>query len=248
METPLLGFEPHCLLAAMQRRPLAMNTSQGRSFLETPPWFELSGDYLMRCAISARVPSISPSLRHRGRAWLGVAVCACMLASASAQDKPPAAPSKAIESQSAHADAVVAAKIPDVSKEAVVFDKLITRIREEADGTGTRETTARIRILADAGVKEMAVLAFTYTASNQQVDIGYVRVLKPDGVFVFLDAVLNPKRRFSVWFWKLDNGKWPRSTEALEGGHQGELHGAGDRTVLVDPQRDPGDVSPTMST
>lgn len=107
-----------------------------------------------------------------------------MLSSASAQDKPPAAPSKAIESQSAHADAAVAAKIPDVSKEAVVFDKLITRIREEADGTGTRETTARIRILADAGVKEMAVLAFTYTASNQQVDIGYVRVLKPDGSVV----------------------------------------------------------------
>ena len=73
------------------------------------------------------------------------------------------------------------------------------------------------------------------------------RVLKPDGVFVFLDAVLNPKRRFSVWFWKLDNGKWPRSTEALEGGHQGELHGAGDRTVLVDPQRHPCDVYPTMS-
>ena len=65
-----------------------------------------------------------------------------------------------------------------------MFDKLITHIREESDGTGTRQTTARIRILADAGVKDMAVLTFTYTASNQQVDIGYVRVIKPDGSVV----------------------------------------------------------------
>ena len=39
-------------------------------------------------------------------------------------------------------------------------------------------------MLADVGVKEMAVLTFTYTSSNQQVDIGYVRVKKPDGTVV----------------------------------------------------------------
>jgi hypothetical protein len=73
---------------------------------------------------------------------------------------------------------------PDFAKEALVFDKLLTRVREEADGTGTRETTARVRILADAGVKSMAVLSFTYTASNQQIDVAYVRVIKPDGSVV----------------------------------------------------------------
>ena len=77
-----------------------------------------------------------------------------------------------------------AASRGDFSKEALVFDKMLTSIREEADGTGTRQTTARIRILADAGVKEMAVLTFTYTAMNQQVDIAYVRVIKPDGTVV----------------------------------------------------------------
>jgi len=65
---------------------------------------------------------------------------------------------------------------------------MYSRIREEADGTGTRQTTARIRILADAGVKEMAVLTFTYTASDQMVDIGYVRVIKPDGTVVVTPA------------------------------------------------------------
>ncbi|MGD0830395.1 MAG: DUF3857 and transglutaminase domain-containing protein, partial [Terracidiphilus sp.] len=52
------------------------------------------------------------------------------------------------------------------------------------DGTGVRETTSRVRVMADSGVKAMAVLVFTYTASNQQVDIGYVRVIKPDGTIV----------------------------------------------------------------
>jgi len=84
----------------------------------------------------------------------------------------------------ASAVSATAAKAPDVSKEALVFDKLYTRVREETDGTGSRQTTARVRILADAGVKDMAVLTFTYTASNQQVDIGYVRVIKPDGSVV----------------------------------------------------------------
>lgn len=78
----------------------------------------------------------------------------------------------------------VVAKLPDLSKEALVFDQYRTHIRMEADGTGTRETTARIRILADAGVKAMAVLPFTYSASNQQVEIKYVRVRKTDGSVV----------------------------------------------------------------
>ena len=74
-----------------------------------------------------------------------------------------------------------ATTIADITKEALVFDQFYTRVRMEADGTGARETTARIRILADAGVKAMAVLPFTYSTSFQQVDIAYVRVRKPDG-------------------------------------------------------------------
>lgn len=72
----------------------------------------------------------------------------------------------------------------ETSKEGLVIEKIVTRVRAEEDGTGTRETTARIRIQSEAGVKDMAVLTFTYTASNQQVDIAYVRVIKPDGSMV----------------------------------------------------------------
>jgi len=65
-----------------------------------------------------------------------------------------------------------------------VLEKVYTKVRMEADGTGVKQVTARTRVLADSGVKEMAVLAFTYTASNEQVEIGYVRVIKPDGTVV----------------------------------------------------------------
>jgi hypothetical protein len=124
-----------------------------------------------------------------GSAALIVAIGLFTASSLTAQDKslqlrPPSPSSAQSQPQSAAAIPAHAPKAPDFSKEALVFDKLLTCVREEADGTGTRETTARIRILADAGVKQMAVLNFTYTSSNQQVDIAYVRVIKPDGTVV----------------------------------------------------------------
>ena len=72
----------------------------------------------------------------------------------------------------------------DFSKEAYVIEKLYTRITAEADGSDTREYTAEIKILADAGVKAFAVLNFTYTSANETVDVDYVRVRKPDGTVV----------------------------------------------------------------
>jgi hypothetical protein len=124
--------------------------------------------------ISKRVCSFS--LRVLTLASFSIAAIA---AAQSVSSSPATSPARAAPGASA-----VAAKAPDFSKEALVFDKLHTEVREEDDGTGTRKTTARIRILADAGVKDMAVLTFTYTASNQQLDIGYVRVIKPDGSVV----------------------------------------------------------------
>lgn len=115
---------------------------------------------------------------------LGAALC--LQSPAGAQNARSAVP--IVPSPASPAAVATPPKVPDVSKEALVFDQLTTRVREEADGTGTRETTARVRILADAGVKAMAVLDFSYTASNQQVDIAYVRVIKPDGSVVLTPA------------------------------------------------------------
>ena len=65
----------------------------------------------------------------------------------------------------------------DFSKEAYVIEKLHTQVTEEADGRNTREYTAEIRVFADAGVKALAVLNFTYTSANETVDVDYVRAL-----------------------------------------------------------------------
>jgi hypothetical protein len=111
----------------------------------------------------------------RGLFLFVLAVCLSGAFFATGQDKP---------SQNQPVAAASAAKAPDFSKEGLVLEKVYTRYRMEADGTGTRESTSRIHVLADSGVKQMAVLTFTYTASNQQVEVGYVRVIKPDGTVV----------------------------------------------------------------
>jgi Flp pilus assembly protein TadD len=72
----------------------------------------------------------------------------------------------------------------DYSQEALVIERYITRANYEADGTGTREVTAEIRMLADAGVQRFAVLNIAYTTANEMVEFDYVRVRKPDGTVV----------------------------------------------------------------
>ena len=72
----------------------------------------------------------------------------------------------------------------DFSKEAYVVERLYWRVKAENDGTGTREVTTRVKVLADAGVKSFAVLNFVYTSANEAVDVDYVRVQKPDGTIV----------------------------------------------------------------
>ncbi len=134
--------------------------------------------------------TLSSARAINGRRLLVWAAACCLIAlisaSTSAQDKTATAPpTGATSSQNQTATPFIGpVKPPDYSKEALVFEKLYTRIREEADGTGTRQLTARIRIQADAGVKALAVLTFSYTESSQQIDVAYVRVIKPDGSVV----------------------------------------------------------------
>ena len=121
----------------------------------------------------------------RGTAFV-VLFISCCLSTAIGQDKPSTSTAGTSSNTNLlrETETVSASKPPDLSKEALVFDQYRTRIHMDADGTGTRETTARIRILADAGVKAMAILPFTYSVSFQQLDIAYVRVRKPDGSVV----------------------------------------------------------------
>ena len=76
----------------------------------------------------------------------------------------------------------------DDLQEAVVMEHYATHASWDADGTGTREITAVIRVQADAGVQELAVLTFSYRSANESLDIDYVRVRKPDGTIIVTPA------------------------------------------------------------
>ena len=77
---------------------------------------------------------------------------------------------------------------PSVDQEAFVVERLATRVACEADGSGTRETVAVIRVQAQAGVQGLAVLTFAYVSSTDSIEIAYVRVRKPDGTVVATPA------------------------------------------------------------
>jgi tetratricopeptide (TPR) repeat protein/transglutaminase-like putative cysteine protease len=72
----------------------------------------------------------------------------------------------------------------DVSKEAWVVERSITTITVEDSGRDVREVTAEVKLLADAGVKQFAVLNFRYISANETVELDYVRVRKQDGTVV----------------------------------------------------------------
>ena len=56
--------------------------------------------------------------------------------------------------------------------------------RFEADGTGRKETKARMRVQSEAGVQQWGQLQEGYNSANERVEIPYVRVLKEDGSVV----------------------------------------------------------------
>jgi transglutaminase-like putative cysteine protease len=83
------------------------------------------------------------------------------------------------------ADSVKAeAKAPDYAQESFVIEQMHSHYRFEADGTGRKETTARIRVQSEAGVQQWGQLQEGYNSANERVEIPYVRVLKEDGTVV----------------------------------------------------------------
>lgn len=76
----------------------------------------------------------------------------------------------------------------DFSKEAYVFEMLHTRVRFEADGTGSRELTGRIRVQSEAAVHDLGLLRFSYASTFEALNVDYVRARKPDGTVVLTPA------------------------------------------------------------
>ncbi|MGC2331084.1 MAG: DUF3857 domain-containing protein [Candidatus Acidiferrales bacterium] len=102
-----------------------------------------------------------------------------ILASAQEESTPPAPPRNSAASAPAPKQST-----PDYSQEPFVIEQYNTSVRNENDGTGARDVTARILVQSDAGVQQLGQLAFGYSSANEQMDVRYVRVRKPDGSVV----------------------------------------------------------------
>jgi tetratricopeptide (TPR) repeat protein/transglutaminase-like putative cysteine protease len=72
----------------------------------------------------------------------------------------------------------------DYTREASVIEEYRTAWRFEADGTGRREVSVRVKIQNDTGVQQWGQLFFAYSAASERMDIGPVRVHKADGTIV----------------------------------------------------------------
>jgi tetratricopeptide (TPR) repeat protein len=73
---------------------------------------------------------------------------------------------------------------PNYSEESFVIEQMHSHYRFESDGTGRKETKARIRVQSEAGVQQWGQLQEGYNSANERVEIPYVRVLKEDGTVV----------------------------------------------------------------
>jgi tetratricopeptide (TPR) repeat protein len=72
----------------------------------------------------------------------------------------------------------------DYSQEAFVIEQYRSVYHFENDGTGRKETIARVRVQSEAGVQQWGQIQFGYNSANERVEMSYVRVLKADGSVV----------------------------------------------------------------
>jgi tetratricopeptide (TPR) repeat protein len=132
----------------------------------------------------------------RERVVLFIALCLPVVAASSQQSAPQPTPAQ-VSGQTPQTQAPTAekhaagpeapkpeAKGRDYSKESFVIEKMRSVYRFEADGTGRKETVARIRVQSEAGVQQWGQLQEGYNSANERVEIPYVRVLKEDGTVV----------------------------------------------------------------
>jgi len=113
--------------------------------------------------------------------WMAIFCLVTLPVRAGAQDKSTLAAPPQSSSASA---AAPKQSTPDYSQEPFVIEQYVTSARYENDGTGERDVTARIRVQSDAGVQQLGQLVFGYSSANEQMDVRYVRVRKPDGSVV----------------------------------------------------------------
>ncbi len=122
--------------------------------------------------------------------FLSAIVFPCLLAVSFAQTATPSpenggtATSQSKDAPTQTSAAKLAESAHNYAQESFVVEQMHTHYRFESDGTGRRETTARIRVQSEAGVQQWGQLLEGYNSANERLEIPYVRVLKQDGTVV----------------------------------------------------------------
>ena len=93
-------------------------------------------------------------------------------------------PSTSHQAASSEKETLRTAAGVDYSKEGVVIQSLSRRVSFNENGSWQSVETASVRIQSDAGVQQLGVLAFSYDRDEQQFELTYLRVRKPDGKIV----------------------------------------------------------------
>lgn len=102
----------------------------------------------------------------------------CFCVGAQAQQAPASLPKKTETGQR------LATAPPTTANPPFVLELLQTKVSFEADGKGSRDIVARIRINSESAVRDFGMLVYPFASSFDSLDIRYVRVRKPDGTVV----------------------------------------------------------------
>jgi len=78
----------------------------------------------------------------------------------------------------------ISASAADYSKEALVIEKMATKVAFSAEGAREWQQTLSVRIQSEAALRQFGVLSFSYGSEMEQMHVDYVRVRKADGSVV----------------------------------------------------------------
>src|SRR5260370_32449183 len=67
---------------------------------------------------------------------------------------------------------------PDYSQEPYVFERFVTQVAFQKDGTSRADLQVVINVLSEAGVQRFGQLVFAYTSSNQKLEVISVEIRK----------------------------------------------------------------------
>ena len=98
--------------------------------------------------------------------------------------QPPASTQQSPGKDTAQSGPAQAPTPPDYSQQAYVIEHFSESMRFENDGTGVDQTDAQIKIISESGVQALGQLKVGYSALSDKMEIGYVRVRKPDGTVI----------------------------------------------------------------